>query len=455
MVNLIKNLRTITLASFLLLNSTPMAGGNEKLQNALIVTSDPYKRLNVELSAETKYISEWLSKNNYSTKTIDCPSMTELYNITHNLLRGRPIIYFIGESTKQNTYPLADTLLTPRSLDALLDNSHVDEGLVYFGSCKSSGFLNAADSIWAVVSASGEREAFSDKTFSFGRVLVKRLRDPHCDTDGNGEISVSEAFSYAKSDFEELQRLKYYANKDQHPQFGIQGPIEPTIAGNKKHSFKIESFVPIYYDSIFYAGIKDDIEEKRISFAQHYAENQEDRKGVIKVARNYLYDVFDKVLFEMWEETPWIFGKTSRMPKEGEVDCGHFVSECLSATGFKINYQQLAEKTSASIAKAFDQTAQCKYETKADKMREAILTKGKGLYIYGHSCGVGFALCDSKEVYIQNATHYPPQQVVRKRFLETPEVHNSNVIIIGDILSDFNIERWLTGQKIDTDTFPK
>ena len=56
---------------------------------------------------------------------------------------------------------------------------------------------------------------------------------------------------------------------------------------------------------------------------------------MITTARAYLLTAID-AHFEHWKGTPWDFNGTTRIPGQGTIACGYFVTTALQDAGFDL-----------------------------------------------------------------------------------------------------------------------
>ena len=76
-----------------------------------------------------------------------------------------------------------------------------------------------------------------------------------------------------------------------------------------------------------YENLKKRIAEKRQYFSTMYAPSDTiKQKQVIREAQDYLTTVISDSLFSYWYGTPWNFNGTTKVPKQGSIACGFFVT---------------------------------------------------------------------------------------------------------------------------------
>lgn len=200
-----------------------------------------------------------------------------------------------------------------------------------------------------------------------------------------------------------------------------------------------------------YSRIKSSVTNTQRAFKQRYQNCSNDtcRKIVIREAKHYIFSALTDEIFPAWYGTPWAFNGTSRVPRQGSIACGSFVIFTLQDAGFRIPtrmYRQPAEyiiKNLASPAniKRFPNRAPM------DKIVKWIQTKGEGLYIVGLDIHVGYIIYKNNKITFCHSSYYnPPQSVVNQALTEESPLTDSNYRVIGKILDDKAVEKWINGK---------
>lgn len=96
-----------------------------------------------------------------------------------------------------------------------------------------------------------------------------------------------------------------------------------------------------------YNKLIEKIKYEKDSINVLYVNSDDSSKNkIVKETRFYLLSIIKDSLFSYWYGTPWDFCGTTRVPKQGKIACGYFVTAILNDAGFKvpIKWAQLASE---------------------------------------------------------------------------------------------------------------
>lgn len=164
------------------------------------------------------------------------------------------------------------------------------------------------------------------------------------------------------------------------------------------------------------------------------------RAGIIRFARGYILSSITSDLFPAWYGTEWDFNGTSKIPGQGSIACGYFVTYILSDAGFNIpvvRWAQLASET--FILKLCTDITRFSNRPVQDVINY-VNRRPDGIYIVGLDCHVGFIFKKGTELKFVHSNYYMPEIGVMS---EAPDSRNpltdSQYRVIGSVLSDRNI----------------
>jgi hypothetical protein len=154
-----------------------------------------------------------------------------------------------------------------------------------------------------------------------------------------------------------------------------------------------------------------------------------------------------------WDGTPWEFSGTSRVPGEGSIACGYFVSTTLQEAGLRVERARLAQQPSEDIIKTLAPPEAIARFSNApiEKFVAAVASRGDGLYVVGLDIHVGFLIVRGGQVFFHHASYVGPAKVVRERASESSPLVDSKYRVIGKLFTDDSlIDAWLRGSPVGT-----
>lgn len=166
-------------------------------------------------------------------------------------------------------------------------------------------------------------------------------------------------------------------------------------------------------------------------------------------ARNYLLDVIGTDLFDRWYGTPWDFNGTTRVPGEGTIACGYFVTTILDDAGFALPRVKWAQLAAEPMILKMAPTA-ARFRDKSVTDVEAWLdTQGDGLYAVGLDNHVGFILRTKGVARFVHSSFFGAGEGVMNEALDgqTPFII-SRYRVIGKLLDDAMVRKWIEGARL-------
>lgn len=202
----------------------------------------------------------------------------------------------------------------------------------------------------------------------------------------------------------------------------------------------ISLFANSEYDSLL-----SSIKVARKSYAKRYsASNYKAKQKLIKEVRAYLQKTLQDELFPHWYNTEWDFYGRTNTPRKGKIACGYFVTHTLRDLGFAIPYTRWAQLASESFMKQFIGSELKRFSgNKISALVSYLKTKGKGIYLVGLDCHVGYIVV-SDEIWFVHSSYYHPQiGVMQEPILSEHPLFDSNYHVIGTLFSDQMVLNWL------------
>ena len=203
-----------------------------------------------------------------------------------------------------------------------------------------------------------------------------------------------------------------------------------------------------------YFSIVESIKLKQCEFRKQYINEKLDagREPIIKECREYVYKLITDKLAPAWIGTTWGFNGTSKTPGKGKISCGVFVTTVLGDAGFHVDRIKMAQQPSEYIIKNMVEEERIKRfsNNSIKKIRNYIKAVGKGIYIVGLDCHVGFIFYDGKNnlKFCHSSYYNPPFSVVIEEIDGNNPLNDSKYRVIGKILDDEMIIKWMNGKEI-------
>ena len=196
-----------------------------------------------------------------------------------------------------------------------------------------------------------------------------------------------------------------------------------------------------------YENLKKRITEKQQYFSTLYASSDTiTQKMAIQQAQNYLITIISDSLFSYWYETPWSFNGTTKVPKQGSIACGFFVTAILSDAGFQIPRVKWAQSASEPVIVKIASNIQRFRNQPVSKLIDYLNKQGDGLYIVGLDCHVGFIFKSGNKIRFIHSSYYHPETGVMSEPLEGQNpLNDSKYRIAGKLLDTEMTRNWING----------
>ena len=197
-----------------------------------------------------------------------------------------------------------------------------------------------------------------------------------------------------------------------------------------------------------YVDIKYKTEQKIFFFAKEYfgSKNTATKDSIIYEARAFLLKDISKY-FEAWTGTQWDFNGTSKIPRQGKIACGYFVTTVLQDMGFKIPRIKWAQLASENMIKEMTTDIKRFHKAPMSDVVKYIESKGTGLYIVGLDSHVGFIYYQNQKMtFVHSNYYYPKKGVMSEPLIGRNPLNDSKYRVIGKIFDNNMIIKWIEGK---------
>lgn len=203
-----------------------------------------------------------------------------------------------------------------------------------------------------------------------------------------------------------------------------------------------------------YDSAKVQIEKQRLRYSDQYskATDSATRHQILQGVRAYIANQIIQNLLPQWYGTPWAFEGTTTLPRNGQIACGYFVTTVLQHAGFKLPRVKWACVPSETLIKAITDKRNIKHyiNTEATNVEAGIKASGPGIYIVGLDMHVGFIVNTGSEISFVHSNYYEPATGVMSQPLNSINpLRDSNYRVVGKILNDEMVRRWIMGERLD------
>lgn len=160
-------------------------------------------------------------------------------------------------------------------------------------------------------------------------------------------------------------------------------------------SFILAAFVVCISNNSFsqqkeYDLLKQEVEQKRISFAEKYNQAQDslEKDKICTEVKSYLLDIMINRVFPSWYGTTWEITGLSSKPQQGTVNCGFFVTTTLKAIGFRIPSIKWSQLASETFIRRFTSPSTFKrfWNKEIEVFVDYIQEQDENLFIVGLDC---------------------------------------------------------------------
>lgn len=201
-----------------------------------------------------------------------------------------------------------------------------------------------------------------------------------------------------------------------------------------------------------YSILKSNTEQKRIYFESEYlkvnGKNKMRDSVIIKVQKFLLKDVNN--FFQAWSGTQWDFNGTSKIPKQGKIACGYFVTTVLQDMGFKIPRIKWSQMASETMIKEMTTDIKRFHKAPMSDIINYITDKGEGLYVVGLDSHVGFIYFYNKKMsFVHSNYYYPKKGVMSEPLIGRNPLNDSKYRVIGKIFDNNMLIKWIEGKSFN------
>jgi hypothetical protein len=195
-----------------------------------------------------------------------------------------------------------------------------------------------------------------------------------------------------------------------------------------------------------YETILQEVVTQRNDFQRFYVNAGPAAKdSLINAARDYLVHTISDDIFPLWYGTPWDFNGTTRIPRQGKIACGYFVTNILADVGFNIPRVTWAQSASEVFIKKLAPGQIKRFSNRPiSEVEKYLLAAGDGIYLAGLDIHVGFLVVKNKSIKFVHSNYYKPEMGVMEEDIHSVNpLKDSKYRVIGKLMSDEMVMKWI------------
>lgn len=169
------------------------------------------------------------------------------------------------------------------------------------------------------------------------------------------------------------------------------------------------------------------------------------KDSVIDNTREFLLSIVGNDIFSYWYGTPWDFNGHTKIPQQGTIACGYFVTTVLLDAGFNVPRIKWAQSASEVFIKKLAPGNLQRFSNKPiSEIEKYLRHAGPGLYVVGLDNHVGFIIVKRDSMAFVHANYYEPDIGVMSQEIDSDNpLKNSKYRVIGKLFTDEMIIKWL------------
>ncbi len=201
-----------------------------------------------------------------------------------------------------------------------------------------------------------------------------------------------------------------------------------------------------------YKTLCAEIAEGRETFQRAYrSADLKAKQRIVERSREWVFHSLTEAIFPAWYGTRWAYDGTTETPRMGRIACGYFVATTLRDAGFLLPRTTLAQQPAETIIRNLTGPEQIKRfrSQPLRTLRAEMERMGRGVYVIGLDTHVGFIVHDGQETrFVHSSSHPKKPEVVSEPLDENCSVAFSEYRVLGKILDDAMIEKWIEGEPL-------
>lgn len=203
--------------------------------------------------------------------------------------------------------------------------------------------------------------------------------------------------------------------------------------------------------TITYDSLKHEMQLMREAvYKQYITARPSVQDSLVKATRAYLLSAITGNFFTHWYNTPWNFYGNTRVPKQGTIACGYFVTTVLQDAGFNIPRTAWAQLASETMMKKMNPDVKRYSNVSMAEFEKAFTGKPDGLYIVGLDMHVGFISKVNGQLQFIHSSYYEPAIGVMSQALQGHNpLNDSKYRVLAEILHKEMVVNWILNKRYE------
>ncbi|PIE50058.1 MAG: hypothetical protein CSA38_05125 [Flavobacteriales bacterium] len=156
--------------------------------------------------------------------------------------------------------------------------------------------------------------------------------------------------------------------------------------------------------------------------------------------RNLFFSFINQDIPNYWTGTKWDFNGNTRLPQQGKIACGYFITNTLSDFGLKINRIHLAQEPSSKMIKKLCNRKSIRRFADFNQLKK-YLSNGlkQEIFIIGLDYHTGFIIKDENNFYFLHSNYIQKEGVVKEKIENSKALHASKSFMIGSLTQNTSL----------------
>ncbi len=169
--------------------------------------------------------------------------------------------------------------------------------------------------------------------------------------------------------------------------------------------------------------------------------------SIINFSRSYIFETITNDIFNYWYGTPWDFNGQTRIPGQGTIACGYFVTGVLSDAGFNVPRVAWAQLASEVFIRKLTTDVKVFSNKPIEEVKAYVEKRPDGLYIVGLDTHVGFIYMKNDTIKFVHSNYYQPSIGVMAQDFETDNpLNDSKYRVLGRLFDEQMIRNWINNK---------